>query len=143
MTTAFCSMLGSVVKELGHDATYANTLKEGMDAVSTESFDVVFLDVNMPDGSGLKLLPKIREIPSSTEVIIITAYGDPDGAEIAIKNGAWDYIQKPSSIKKMTLPLIRALQYRKEKRSEKLPVLLKRDEILGSSPQIKACLGWL
>jgi two-component system NtrC family response regulator len=138
-----CSMLGSVVKELGHDATYASTLKKGMDAVSTKPFDVVFLDVNMPDGSGLKLLPKIREIPSSPEVIIITAYGDPDGAEIAIKNGAWDYIQKPSSIKKMTLPLIRALQYRKEKRSEKLPVLLKRDEILGSSPQIKACLHLL
>jgi two-component system, NtrC family, response regulator len=135
-----CSMLASMVKGLGHDAIFANTLKEGLNAVFTGSFDVVLLDVNMPDGSGLKLLPKIREIPSNPEVIIITAHGDPDGAEIAIKNGAWDYIQKPSSIKKMTLPLVRALQYRKEKQSERLPVILKHDGILGSSPQIKTCL---
>ena len=34
----------------------------------------------------------------------MTGYGDPDGAELAIKNGAWDYIEKPSSIKEMMLP---------------------------------------
>ena len=40
----------------------------------------------------------------------MTGYGDPDGAELAIKNGAWDYIEKASSIKEMTLPFLRALR---------------------------------
>jgi two-component system, NtrC family, response regulator len=135
-----CSMLTSMVRGLGHDAVCANTLKEGLNTASHGSFDIVFLDVNMPDGSGLNLLPKIQDTVSNPEVIIITSWGDPDGAEMAIKNGAWDYVQKPSSIKEMTLPLIRALQYRKEKRSESPPVMLKREGIIGSSPQIKACL---
>ena len=42
----------------------------------------------MPDGDGLETLPCIREFPDAPEVIIITGYGDPDGAELAIKNGA-------------------------------------------------------
>ena len=44
-------------------------------------------------------------------MIIMTAYGDPDGAELAIANGAWDYLQKPPSIDQFQLALERAVQY--------------------------------
>jgi len=87
--------------------------------------------------------PMIRQTPSMPEVIIITGAGDPDGAELAIKSGAWDYIQKPSSIEAMTLPLVRALQYREEKKSKKPPVALKREHIVGNSPHMKRCLDLL
>ena len=61
-----------------------------------------------PDGNGLDALPKIRETPSCPEVIIFTAEGEPDGAEIAIRSGAWDYIEKPPSVRALMLPLARA-----------------------------------
>jgi len=135
-----CDMLSTMVRQMGHDATSASTLQEGLKVSSSEDFDVVFLDVLMPDGSGLDVLPRIRGAPSSPEVIIITGFGDPDGAELAIKNGAWDYLEKPSSIKTMTLPLVRALQYREEKKARKPPVALNREGIVGNSPPMRVCI---
>ena len=99
----------------------AHTLENGMKLVRDGNFDVVFLDVMLPDGNGLEKLSEIRDTLSSPEVIILTGSGTADGAELAIKSGAWDYIQKPSSISVMTLPLIRALQYRQGKTEESHP----------------------
>lgn len=138
-----CFILAGMVRQTGHDTTCAYTLAEGLKAASSGVYDVVFLDVQMPDGNGLDVLPQIMKTASKPEVIIITGQGDPDGAELAIKNGAWDYIEKPSSIEEMTLPLLRALQYRKEKMVKKPLVALNREGIIGDSPKIRACLDLL
>jgi two-component system NtrC family response regulator len=135
--------LSNMVKNLGHEVVTANSVKDGRTKANSGSFDVVFLDVMMPDGSGLDLLQEVRETPSNPEVIIITAVGNPEGAELAISNGAWDYVEKPSSLKEMTLPMIRALQYREEKKARPKSIVLKRDNIIGSSVPIKECLNLL
>ena len=77
-----CDMLSSMVDRTGHDASSAHTLKEGMREISSKNYDIVFLDIRMPDGSGLDVLPRIREVSPPPEVIIMTGYGDPDGAEL-------------------------------------------------------------
>ncbi|MFW6126894.1 MAG: response regulator [Thermodesulfobacteriota bacterium] len=115
----FCEMLSEMVTDMGHGVRFTHSLNEGIKEASNGSYDVVFLDVRLPDGSGLRALPKIRELPDPPEVILITGAGDPDGAELAMVNRAWDYIEKQSSIKRMTLPLVRALQYRDEKKANK------------------------
>ena len=138
----FAKMLSALVKSLGHEATYALTLKDGLRVAATGRADVVFLDVRLPDGTGLEVLPKIREIPSPPEVIIITGAGDPDGAELAIKNGAWDYIEKLFSTERITLSLVRALEYREGKKARK-PVALKLEGIIGSGPKMRACFDLL
>jgi two-component system NtrC family response regulator len=138
-----CTAISNAVERMGHKTVHALTLKEGLEKACSDSFDVVFLDVQMPDGNGLDILPPIRGTPSSPEVIIITGFADPDGAELAIKNGAWDYIEKPCSVQEMTLPFIRALEYREEKKAAKVPVALKREGIVGSSPKLRACLDLL
>jgi len=117
-----CKMLMRYVKRMGHEATYALTMEEGRREVSSRTIDVVFLDVNLPDGNGLDALPLIAKAPSSPEVIIITGEGDPDGAELAIKSGAWAYVEKPLSMKKTALQLVRALQYRSERAGLKSPL---------------------
>jgi len=138
-----CEMLSLMVEDMGHTASYTLTIKEGFKRASSEEFDVIFLDIRMPDGNGLDLLPRIHELPSQPEVIIITGLGDPDGAEIAIKNGAWDYIEKSSSTKEMILPFTRALQYREEKTAKKPLAALKLSGIIGGSAQMHACLDLL
>lgn len=138
-----CATLSTLVERKKHVATSAMTLREGIDLAASEDFDVVFLDVNLPDGSGLDALPTIEASPSNPEVIIMTGFGDPNGAELAIKCGAWDYIEKGFSIKEITLSLERALQYRKEKKEADLkrkPIRLKRENIIGSSPALNSCL---
>ena len=136
-------MLSVMVEDMGHSASSATTLKAGFEKASSDNFDVIFLDIRMPDGNGLDLLPKIRELPLHPEVIIITGRGDPDGAELAIKNGAWDYIQKSSSTKEMLLPFVRALQYREEKNTRKPPTALKLNGVIGKSPSMNVCLDLL
>jgi len=90
-----CNMLSRFIRRMEHDVTCALTLEDGFKEILAGTFDVVFLDVSLPDGNGLEAITRIRKGPSSPEIIIITGEGDPDGAELAIKSGAWAYIEKP------------------------------------------------
>jgi len=135
-----CYTLSRMIKNAGHDVSTENTLTKGLEEAISGDFDIVFLDVQMPDGNGLNLMPKIIEAPSKPEIIIITGNGNPDSAELAIRNGAWDYIEKPASINEMKLPFVRALQYRVEKKTAKPRVPIIKEGIIGNSPEISACL---
>jgi two-component system, NtrC family, response regulator len=135
-----CRMMSHKINSMGHETKCAQTLYEGFQAADTGIFDVIYLDVKLPDGNGLQGLPKIREGAPNTEVIIMTGIGDHDDAELAIHNGAWDYIEKPSTINLMINPLIKILQY-KESHPTDIPMLaIKRDGIVGSSAAINASL---
>jgi two-component system NtrC family response regulator len=130
-----CESITNAVVRAGHNASSVLSLQDGLERVRVESFDVVYLDVRLPDGNGLDILPSIRETPSNPEVIIITGYGDPDGAELAIRNGAWDYIEKPCFVPTI-VALVRALQCEEE---QSRTVHLNR-EIVGSSQALNTCL---
>jgi two-component system NtrC family response regulator len=138
-----CAVLSDKLAGMGHQTASTFTLKDGVSAAENGAFDVVLLDVRMPDGNGLDMLPRIQGASSSPEVIIITGLGDPDGAELAITSGAWDYLEKGASLKAMTLPLVRALQYRQEKLASRPRVALNREGIVGSSPPMKDCFDLL
>ncbi len=132
--------LSEMIESLGHEVACTGTAEDGLKAAQSYTFDVVFLDIHLPDGNGLTLLPKIHTMSSAPEVIIITGFGNPDAAELAIKNGAWDFIEKPLEKKMIELPLIRALQYREAKKQKSTPSILKREGIVGSSPIMGKCL---
>jgi len=138
-----CESLSLVARRSGHDTVCASTLAEGLEKACSEPVDVVFLDVRMPDGNGLDLLPQLAKSPSRPEIIIMTGFGDARGAELAINSGAWDYIEKGSSVKDITLSLVRALEYRTQKTtlgSRAAVVALKRESIIGNSAKLTACL---
>jgi two-component system NtrC family response regulator len=138
-----CETIANLVRRMGHQVTCSYTLQDGLEKSATQLVDVVFLDVRLPDGNGLEALPRIQASSSLPEVIIMTGYGDPDGAELAIKHDAWDYIQKPSTMDAMTLPRVRALEYREEKKASRVKMILKREGIVGNSPKIRTCLDLL
>lgn len=134
-----CSLLSRKLNAMSHQTDCAYTLQEGVLKAGAENYDIVYLDVRLPDGNGLDAIVPIRNARSSPEVIIMTGRGDPDGAELAIKNGAWDYIEKPSSISNMILPMVRALQYREITEAGNQTMALKREGIVGSSPKMQGC----
>ncbi|MFH2131509.1 MAG: sigma-54 dependent transcriptional regulator [bacterium] len=137
---ALCKMLSQMVKKMTHQPRYALTIQDGLRELAVEMIDVVYLDVGLPDGNGLDFIPQIKSAPSAPEVVIITGKGERNGAEMAIRNGAWDYLKKPFSINKIALQLTGILKYRQEKTNREKPVLLKRDDIIGSSAEITECL---
>jgi two-component system NtrC family response regulator len=135
-----CETMESLITRQSHACKMANTLKAGLEYLKNNTFDVVFLDVHLPDGNGLNILPAIMALPNPPEVIILTGKGDPDGAELAIKGGVWDYILKPSSVREITLTLNRALKYRKEKTARSEQQELDLSSVVGISPGVKTCL---
>ena len=139
----FCMLLSKIVKGIGHEATLAYNLKEGLRESLYGGYDAVFLDVGLPDGDGLEALPKIREMAEAPEVIIVTGSGGPNGAEAALKNGAWDYLEKPVSKNNIILTLVRVLQYGQEKKVKPKTLILSRAGIVGDSAPMEASLELL
>jgi len=134
-------VLSSRVERMGHIPVAAASLDQGMQLLDRGGVDLVFLDVNLPDGSGLEALPLIKQSPSSPEVVIITAIGSTAGAELAIKNGAWDYIGKPFKKEEIILLIRRTLEYRDARLQQHQPLVLNTDAIMGKSSLIKACIS--
>ncbi|KUG27829.1 sigma-54 dependent dna-binding response regulator [hydrocarbon metagenome] len=118
----------------------AATLAQGLATLSGARFGVVLLDVGLPDGNGLTALPRIKALDDAPEVIILTGLGDPDGAELAIQAGVWDYLVKPASIKEIMLRLSRALAYREQKRQGQGPLALDLTGVVAESPAMRPCL---
>jgi len=138
--TQICLFFSKLVKRLGHESHFANTLADGLASCTAGRCDLVLLDLELPDGSGLSILPDLLETPSAPEVIIITGTGNLQGAELAFKYGAWDFIPKPFNPDEVKLAITRALQYRNEKETLKPPKLLSREGIVGTSPALETCL---
>ncbi len=102
-------MLAGYLKRDGHQAAIAATLTEGIEQARNDAFDIIFLDVRLPDGNGLEAFPHFSEVISRPEIIIMTGSGDRDGAKKAIQSGAWSYLEKPHILRDLMLPLTRAL----------------------------------
>lgn len=135
-----CLFLSEMMEEWGHQAASSNLLAEGRRMAEDQAFDLVLLDLELPDGNGLTELPALIKSSGRPEVIIITGTGDVRGAELAFKYGAWDFIQKPFTKDEVKLPVNRALAYRSEKQIPEKPVVLDRAGIIGESAAIVHCL---
>jgi len=84
--------------------------KEGLEILSNNEVDLIFLDYRMPGSDGLEVLTKIKKIEPELPVVMITAYGNFETVIEAISLGAYDYIEKPLDIDKIALIAKRALE---------------------------------
>ena len=140
--TVISDLLIKYIKDMGHQATAAETLARGVETVLSGSFDLVFLDVVLPDGDGLESLSSIRTATSEPEVIIITAEASTKGAKMALENNAWDYIVKPFSKNEIRLSVERSLEFRSSRKALSSPEnILDRSDIVGQSPALVSCLA--
>jgi len=135
-----CRLFSRAIIRMGHRPDQALTLEDGLGKIRNGRFDLVLLDVRLPDGNGLEAVPDILKSPEEPEVVIITGQGDPDGAEMATRSGAWAYVEKPPVMEQLVLHIRRALQFREQKNLARRPLAMKREYIIGSSPAITECL---
>jgi two-component system NtrC family response regulator len=128
------------LKRLKHEVLSARTLTEGMQRACSEKVDLVFLDLHLPDGNGLEILPRIKSLPDAPEVIIFTGYPSEKSAELAIQSGVWDYLAKPIERRNMHLTVAQALEYRQQKQNHARCSTLVKHRIIGNSPRMLASL---
>ena len=99
----FVEMLRRALQVEGVRVTPAFSGSEGFDRVVNGRFDVAILDLKMPHMDGMEVLRRIRKTTTTTEVIILTAYGSVKSSVESMKTGAFDYIEKPVDIKELLL----------------------------------------
>ncbi len=128
-----CWVIKKALEPLGYEVEERNTLKAGMEIV--EMYKLVLLDLVLPDGNGLDALKEIKTLSPSTFVVIITAHGHMDSVIKAMKEGAYDYIEKPFDLEELTILIDKAFRDI-SLREELISLKNRRNEDL--SPQIIA-----
>src|SRR6266852_2514068 len=88
----------------------AATAAEGLEQISRDSPDVVVLDLQLPDRSGLDVFREIHAGDPKRPVIFITAHGTTETAIEAMKSGAFDYLVKPVDLERLSHILNRAFE---------------------------------
>ncbi len=130
-------ILEILLSEYNIEMDRASTVEEGNKLIKKNIYDIAFLDLRLPDGSGLEVLKRLKKKYPKTEVVIITAYASPETAVEALKLGAFDYITKPFDINEIRL-IVRNLKEKIEL-EKKLQEKEKEtfDEFIGETPHIR------
>lgn len=108
-------LFADVAAGLGHTFDGAETLADGWSKAVSGQFDVVFLDVLLPDGNGIDELPRYTALASSPEIIVITSYGDSSGAATVLQQGGWEYLTKPLTVDKIEQSMRDVVRYREHR----------------------------
>ncbi len=122
--------LQTILLEEGYQVGVAESIANARNLVQREYFHAVLLDLWLPDGNGLDFIRELREQLPLSPIIVITGHGKTEHAVRSIKEGAYDFLEKPFSIERLLFTLEKALEFSfSEKEGE---------EIVGNSRVIMA-----
>jgi DNA-binding NtrC family response regulator len=125
----------------GYRVDLAQNAAEGLRALDSRGYDLVLLDLMMPDRSGMEVLREVRERDQETPIFLITAYGSVEAAVDALKSGANDYFSKPWDNEKLLIEIDRMIAgNRLERENRQLKRALKQrysfPNIIGKSERM-------
>ena len=132
-------MLEALLGRWGLAVTSAGDGKEAVARVCERPFDVVLMDIRMPDMDGITALKEIRKYNPAVPVVLMTAYSAVESAVEAMKSGAVDYLIKPLDFDQLKSTLFKTLEHSEAVRSgERFPVPV--EGIVGNSPAVRRML---
>jgi len=115
----------------------AGSLADAKAAIARESFDLILLDMRLPDGDGQKFLEQIASLPERPVVVVMTAYGTVESAVSCMRLGAFDYVVKPFSLSQIDVVLKKAQSFKQLLEINRLLSDPERDDdgaLIGRSP---------
>src|ERR671922_999474 len=137
--------LAQALSDASHDVEEAPNGNAAIEKLHEGFFDVVVSDLKMGGSTGLDVLKTTKTLHPSSAIILMTAFGSVNTAVEAMKNGAFDYVQKPFEIEEMEVKIEKALEMRRMK--NELDYLRGTqqdiydfDKIVGSSPALARVL---
>ncbi len=133
------SVLGAVLTDEGFSVLEASSGYEALKLLKTELVDLIFLDVWMPEMGGLDVLKAVKADWPDVPVIMISGHGKIDMAVRAIKEGAFDFVEKPLSIDKTLASTQNALKFSALSREnrELRESLFLEDTMIGDCPAMQ------
>jgi DNA-binding NtrC family response regulator len=121
------------------DVASAPTLAAARDYLNRDNFDLIFMDMRLPDGEGIELLKYLQTRPVRPLAVVMTGFGSVESAVDCMKNGAFDYIIKPFSTDQIEFTLRKAQEFNQ---LLKVNTLLSQEsetgdaDLLGRSPSM-------
>lgn len=140
--TSTTDALDLLLRDHGYDVNTAATAREAETLLAARWFDLVFLDLRLPDADGIRLLEQIKHATPETEVVLMTAHGSLDITIEAIKRGAFYYLEKPFTFDQILILTQRALQFKAIKQQtglHKSTAVCNGDDfgIVGNNPKLR------
>lgn len=136
---SICSTLKAILEDEGYEVKTVETAEDGLKLLREQPFDLVLLDIWLPEMNGLDALRRIKETEENLQVIMISGHGTIESAVKATKMGAFDFLEKPLTLEKVVLTVRNALR---QKRLEEENLQLREKQkgkfyLLGQSHAIK------
>jgi two-component system response regulator HydG len=127
------------LRKAGHAVDAAEGGCRALDMLNHKDYDLLFVDIKMPDLGGLEVLKRVREHHPRCMVVMITAYGSVDTAVEAMKNGANDYLLKPFEPEQLLVLVEKLFQQKKIideniLLKDELSVSQRYQDLIGASP---------
>ena len=124
-----------------YDVAAVSTIAAAQDCLDRDTFDLMFVDVRLPDGEGTELLRQLQQRPQKPIVVMMTGFGTFESAVECMRNGAFDYMIKPFSADQLEVTLKKAESFNQ---LVKVNQYLNREggddgqSLLGDSPPVRA-----
>jgi DNA-binding NtrC family response regulator len=99
------------LRQRRYDVASASTLAAAQELLAKDNFDLMMVDVRLPDGEGTELLRQLQLRPQRPLVVMMTGYGSVESAVDCMRNGAFDYLIKPFSMNQIEVTLAKAEQF--------------------------------
>ena len=133
------SSVQGILEDEGYQVATTETGEDGLKQLEKEGFDLILLDIWLPEMNGIEVLKKIKTREKNLPVLMISGHGSVESAVQATKPGAYDYLEKPLSLEKVILTVKYAL---KQSRLEEENILLKEkvraaNTLVGKDKSIK------
>ena len=106
-----CKSLKWTLEKLGHKIVYKLDFEEGKKSILQKKYDIYFIDLILPGGSGIDLIKLIRERTKDGIIIIITGYPNVPTLVDAVNQDVFDYLNKPISRKRIIEIIKNVLEY--------------------------------
>ncbi len=103
--------IGICLESIGIEAVLCLKPQEVLQLLQKNRFDIAFVDLKMSPMDGIEILSEIKQYSPDTTVVIMTAHGSIDSAVVAIKKGAYDYLQKPFDFEELKLFTRKVLEH--------------------------------
>ncbi len=118
--SSFCIMLKTFLSKKGHNVDEAFSKNEALKKFEASEYEIILTDYRLPDGSGMDILTRVKELKPHTGVIIMTGYADIRMAVKMVKLGAFDYVAKPINPDEILLAIQNLLEQKEI--PEKAPI---------------------
>ena len=134
------SNLENFLRRQRFDVASAGTLSAARDFLNRDNFDLIFMDMRLPDGEGIDLLKELQSRPQRPLAVVMTGFGTVESAVECMKNGSFDYLIKPFSMEQIEVTLRKAQDFNQ---LLKVNTLLSQEsddgesELLGRSPAME------